>query len=75
MIRQSAERHLNLFAYISLRGEGGGTCVFEGDTIFFGGEGGVRKDTISLLMEWWVLSVYNSFDQLPKNRVCFGTPI
>ena len=44
--------------------------LFKGDTIIFGGEGGgVRKDTTSLSLEWWVLSVYNSFDQLPNKVI------
>ena len=29
----------------------------------------VRKDTTSLSLEWWVLSVYNSFDQLPNKVI------
>ena len=44
--------------------------LFKGDTIIFGGEGGGgRKDTTSLSLEWWVLSVYNSFDQLPNKVI------
>ena len=46
--------------------------LFKGDTIIFGGEGGgggVRKDTTGLSLEWWVLSVYNSFDQLPNKVI------
>ena len=60
--RQTAQKHLNIFTYFSL----GETRGYSKEIPHFCGEGGrgARKDTTSLWMEWWVLSVHNSFDQL-----------